>query len=146
MRTSPSAFKKGNNVNTIITSILKIMEPLTIHVEVNLGEKTLGILQNLLQPNTTRAAAPAAPAKPASAAPTQDPAPAKGTKPEDEGDMPGPISDEELRAAVKSAKDATSAADVKAIFAEFGIKTSSDCPEDRRYDLLKKLVNLSSRK
>lgn len=122
------------------------MNAITIQVEVNLGEKTIAMLQNLLQPNTTGAPAPAAAPKPEAPAAAQDPAPAKGTKPEDEGDMPGPISDEELRAAVKSAKDATSAADVKAIFAEFGIKASSDCPEDRRYDLLKKLVNLSSRK
>ena len=123
------------------------MEPLTIHVEVNLGEKTLGILQNLLQPNTIRAAAPAAPAKPAApTAPAQDPAPAAGNQPEDAGDMPGPISDEELRAAVKSAKDATSAADVKKIFGEFGIKTSSECPDDKRYDLLKKLVELTNAK
>lgn len=122
------------------------MNAITIQVEVNLGEKTIAMLQNLLQPNTTRAAAPAAAPKPEAPAAAQDPAPAKGTKPEDEGDMPGPITDEELRAAVKSAKAATSAADVKAIFAEFGIKTSSDCPEDRRYDLLKKLVNLSSGK
>lgn len=122
------------------------MNAITIQVEVNLGEKTIVMLQNLLQPNTTRAAAPAAAPKPEAPAAAQDPAPAKGTKPEDEGDMPGPISDEELRAAVKIAKDATSAADVKAIFAEFGIKTSSDCPEDHRYNLLKKLVELTNKK
>lgn len=121
------------------------MEPLTIHVEVNLGEKTLNILQNLLQPNTTRAAAPAAAPAPKPAAPAQDPAPADNQS-EDSGDMPGPISDEELRAAVKSAKDATSAADVKKIFGEFEIKTSSECPDDKRYDLLKKLVELTNAK
>lgn len=121
------------------------MEPLTIHVEVNLGERTLNLLQNFLQPNTTRAAAPAAQVqKPA--APAQDPAPAAGNQPEDSGDMPGPISDEELRVAVKNAKDATSAADVKKIFGEFGIKTSSECPDDKRYDLLKKLVELTNKK
>lgn len=121
------------------------MNVITIQVEINLGEKTIAMLQNLLQPNTTRAAAPAAP-KPEAPAAAQDPAPAKGTKPEDVGDLPGPISDEELRAAVKNAKDATSVADVKKIFGEFGIKTSSECPDDNRYDLLKKLVELTNTK
>lgn len=120
------------------------MEPLTIHVEVNLGEKTLNILQNLLQPNTASTAAPAAAKAQKPAAPAQDPAPVN--QPEDSGDMPGPISDEELRAAVKSAKDATSAADVKKIFGEFGIKTSSECPEENRYALMKKLLELTNKK
>lgn len=125
------------------------MEPLTIHVEVNLGEKTLNILQNLLQLNTTRAAAPAA--APAASAPAAPAATAKedpnNWPPKDfNDDLPGDITDEELRAAVKAAKDATSAADVKKIFGEFGIKTSSECPDDKRSDLLKKLVELTNAK
>lgn len=117
------------------------MEPITIHVEVNLGEKTIGILQNLLQSNTNSAAAPAAPSsQPADTA--QESAPA-GNQPEAKTNQPEPISDEELRAAVKSAKDATSAADVKAIFAEFGIKTSSECPDEHRHGLMEKLVELT---
>lgn len=120
------------------------MNAITIQVEVNLGEKTIAMLQNLLQPNTTRAAAPAAAPKPA--APAAAPESTSTTPSDEEGDLPGPVTDEALRAAVKTAKDATSAADVKAIFAEFGIKTSSDCPEDRRIDLLKQLDHLAIRK
>lgn len=127
------------------------MSTIAIQVEVNLGEATLNILQKFLQAapaatehpaknETTKSEAKPEPAKtePAPAAPADD-------FPFTE-DLPGPITDEELRAAVKSAKDATSAADVKAVFAKFGIKTSIECPDDRRYDLLKELINLKTAK
>lgn len=52
------------------------------------------------------------------------------------------ISDAELREAVKAAKNRTSAKAVKAVFAEFGIETSSACPAERRSGLKARLENL----
>lgn len=119
------------------------MQDFTIHVEVNLGEATLNVLQNLLQnrpsTDTVKTVTAARAQQLETKAETTGPAPA-----EPADDLPGPITDEELRMAVKNAKDATSAADVKTIFAEFGIKTSSECPDAKRRDLLSRLVKLAN--
>lgn len=122
------------------------MNPLTISIEVNFGKATLNLLQAFIQnaskpeqkPTTAPAPAPAAPKQPKT-----EPAPAPAQNLEPNEDLP--VSDEELRAAVKAAKDHTSAAEVKAIFAQFGIKTSIECPEAKRFDLLNRLNDLSKR-
>lgn len=128
------------------------MNTLNIAIEVNFGEATLSLLQAFAQnlgnttaesPKTKTAAKPEkpeeAPAAIAQPEPAPAPAPAKGMT----DDLP--VSDEELRAAVKAAKDNTSAADVKSVFAQFGIKTSIECPDAKRFELLDKLNELANR-
>lgn len=53
-----------------------------------------------------------------------------------------PVSDGDLRQAVKAAKDRTSAKAVREVFATFGIEASVECPQDRRPDLMAALANL----
>lgn len=52
------------------------------------------------------------------------------------------ITDSVLREAVKRAKDRTDVKTVRALFTEFGIGASSECPEAKRPELLGRLYNL----
>ena len=124
------------------------MNTVNIAIEVNFGEATLNLLQafvSSLGKNNAQMTSDAEPAKTSKPAPTKpEPAPAAAPAPKDLPDDL-PVSDEELRAAVKAAKDNTSAADVKALFAQFGVKTSSECPDAKRFELLNKLNELAKR-
>lgn len=124
------------------------MNTVNIAIEVNFGEATLNLLQafvSSLDKNNTQKTSDAEPAKTSKPAQTKpEPAPAAAPAPKDLPDDL-PVSDEELRAAVKAAKDNTSAADVKALFAQFGVKTSSECPDAKRFELLNKLNELAKR-
>lgn len=124
------------------------MNTVNIAIEVNFGEATLNLLQafvSSLDKNNTQKTSDAEPTKTSKPAPTKPkPAPAAAPAPKDLPDDL-PVSDEELRAAVKAAKDNTSAADVKALFAQFGVKTSSECPDAKRFELLNKLNELAKR-
>lgn len=124
------------------------MNTVNIAIEVNFGEATLNLLQAFvsnLDKNNTQKTSDAEPTKTSKPAPTKpEPAPAAAPAPKDLPDDL-PVSDEELRAAVKAAKDNTSAADVKALFAQFGVKTSSECPDAKRFELLNKLNELAKR-
>lgn len=124
------------------------MNTVNIAIEVNFGEATLNLLQafvSSLDKNNTQKTSDAEPTKTSKPAPTKpEPAPAAAPAPKDLPDDL-PVSDEELRAAVKAAKDNTSAADVKALFAQFGVKTSSECPDAKRFELLNKLNELAKR-
>lgn len=125
------------------------MNTVNIAIEVNFGEATLNLLQafvSSLDKNNTQKTSDAEPTKTSKPAPTKpEPAPAAAAPaPKDLSDDL-PVSDEELRAAVKAAKDNTSAADVKALFAQFGVKTSSECPDAKRFELLNKLNELAKR-
>ena len=124
------------------------MNTVNIAIEVNFGEATLNLLQafvSSLGKNNTQKTSDAEPTKTSKPAPTKpEPAPAAAPAPKDLPDDL-PVSDEELRAAVKAAKDNTSAADVKALFAHFGVKTSSECPDAKRFELLNKLNELAKR-
>ena len=124
------------------------MNTVNIAIEVNFGAATLTLLQALvssLDKNNTQKTSDAEPTKTSKPAPTKpEPAPAAAPAPKDLPDDL-PVSDEELRAAVKAAKDNTSAADVKALFAQFGVKTSSECPDAKRFELLNKLNELAKR-
>ena len=124
------------------------MNTVNIAIEVNFGEATLNLLQafvSSLDKNNAQTTSDAEPAKTSKPAPTKpEPAPAAAPAPKDLPDDL-PVSDEELRAAVKAAKDNTSAADVKALFAQFGVKTSSECPDAKRFELLNKLNELAKR-
>ena len=124
------------------------MNTVNIAIDVNVGEATLNLLQafvSSLGKNNAQTTSDAEPAKTSKPAPTKpEPAPAAAPAPKDLPDDL-PVSDEELRAAVKAAKDNTSAADVKALFAQFGVKTSSECPDAKRFELLNKLNELAKR-
>ena len=124
------------------------MNTVNIAIEVNFGEATLNLLQafvSSLGKNNAQTTSDAEPAKTSKPAPTKpEPAPAAAPAPKDLPDDL-PVSDEELRAAVKAAKDNTSAADVKALFVQFGVKTSSECPDAKRFELLNKLNELAKR-
>lgn len=125
------------------------MNTVNIAIEVNFGEATLNLLQafvSSLGKNNTQKTSDAEPTKTSKPAPTK-PEPAPAAAAPAPKDLPDdlPVSDEELRAAVKAAKDNTSAADVKALFAQFGVKTSSECPDAKRFELLNKLNELAKR-
>ena len=124
------------------------MNTVNIAIEVNFGEATLNLLQafvSSLGKNNAQTTSVAEPTKTSKPAPTKpEPAPAAAPAPKDLPDDL-PVSDGELRAAVKAAKDNTSAADVKALFAQFGVKTSSECPDAKRFELLNKLNELAKR-
>lgn len=76
--------------------------------------------------------APQAPVEPAPA-----PAPEKTSGTQE-------ITDDILRKAVKAAKDKSGVQSVKRLFGEFGIHSSSDCPQERRSELLDMLNNLAA--
>lgn len=125
------------------------MNTVNIAIEVNFGEATLNLLQafvSSLGKNNAQTTSDAEPAKTSKHAPIK-PEPAPAAAAPAPKDLPDdlPVSDEELRAAVKAAKDNTSAADVKALFAQFGVKTSSECPDAKRFELLNKLNELAKR-
>lgn len=125
------------------------MNTVNIAIEVNFGEATLNLLQafvSSLGKNNAQKTSDAEPAKTSKPAPAK-PEPAPAAAAPASKDLPDdlPVSDEELRAAVKAAKDNTSAADVKALFAQFGVKTSSECPDAKRFELLNKLNELAKR-
>lgn len=84
--------------------------------------------------------APQAPAEPAPQAPAEPapaPAPEKTSGSEE-------ITDAALRKAVKAAKDKVGGQSVKDLFGEFGIRNSSECPQERRSDLLARLDKLAA--
>lgn len=126
------------------------MEPIKININVTLdaSDKLLQAVQAL-----TGAKAPKAPEqKPGQPVETK-PAPKPETKeapaPEAPAESPAPeetteISDEELRAIIKETRTASSPAAVRALFNEFGIKTSIECPMERRAELVAKLKKLAA--
>lgn len=77
------------------------------------------------------------PATQAPAEPAPAPAPEKTSGSEE-------ITDAALRKAVKAAKDKVGGQSVKDLFGEFGIRNSSECPQERRSDLLARLDKLAA--
>lgn len=132
------------------------MEPIRININVTLdaSDNLLGALQAL---TGSRAQAPTAPeTKPAPAKPETKPEPRKPeTKeapaapevedmPEEIANPPKEITDEALRALIKEVRTATSPAAVRGLFNEFGIKTSIECPMERRPELVARLKKLAA--
>lgn len=132
------------------------MDPITINIKVTLdaSDNLLGALQAL---TGGRAQAPATPAtKPAPAKPETKPeprkpetkedapAPAPTPEPQPEPEKPAEITDEALRALIKEVRTATSPAAVRGLFNEFGIKTSIECPMERRAELVDRLKKLAA--
>lgn len=61
---------------------------------------------------------------------------------ENDAKEPEVITDAALREAVKLAKNRTDVKTVRALFNEFGIGASSECPNDKRPELLRRLTVL----
>lgn len=61
---------------------------------------------------------------------------------ENDAKEPETITDVALREAVKLAKNRTDVKTVRALFNEFGIGASSECPDDKRPELLRRLAVL----
>lgn len=61
---------------------------------------------------------------------------------ENDAKEPETITDAALREAVKLAKNRTDVKTVRALFNEFGIGASSECPNDKRPELLRRLAVL----
>ena len=109
----------GNDFEARVTDIvIGVIEQLSKHAH---PEKTSGPAE---EPK------PQAPAEPAPA-----PAPEKTSGAEE-------ITDAQLREVVKAAKGRTDAKAVKAVFAEMGIANSTECPQERRSELVSRLENL----
>lgn len=106
------------------------MEPIfTIGLKIELSQETLAAINGLA--DAIRGARPADAAPKAQAAPAPKPEPAPET--------PSIITDEDLRALIKETRTRTSPQAVRALFNEFGIKTSIECPDDRRSELVRRL-------
>ena len=132
------------------------MEPLKIHVEVSLSERSIAALTTLLD----RAGAVVPENKPAGAVipairpTTAPPRPEADQKPETAGNEPPvddlPIADEELlkatREAVARVKVAGGSPSLirEQIFSKYGISSSTQCPQESRAALLRDRQNLNS--
>ena len=134
------------------------MDPIQININVSLelGDKTVSVLQQLL------AAAPKPAQRKPAAKPETKPEPAPETKedpkPEEKPEEAAPaaveapeetkeISDEELRDivyTVRKAKPGNPQEIKNVIFPEFGIKTSIECPMERRAELVARLKQLAA--
>ena len=143
------------------------MDPVQININVSLDitDRTAAFIQDLLG---ARAKAPAPQRKPAPKPETkpeprvpetkEDPQPEAPQQPVEEAPVPAPqepaaapaeedlpISDEELRQVVFAARKAKpgNPQEIKnVIFPEFGIKTSMECPVERRAELVARLNKL----
>lgn len=107
-----------------------------INVKVSLEEATIQRIREILAPRPAGIEArpaqgprPAVPEKPQAAA---EPAPKSPAAEE----PVAPIDNMVLMNAVKDAKERGKADGIRALFAQYGIASSRDCPQDKRQDLL----------
>ena len=141
------------------------MDPIQVNINVtlDLSEKTTALLQALMgkaqapapapetKPNRRKVETKPAPAPETKEAPEQKPEP---EEPESAEAAPAPAQeekkvyeDEELREivhAVRSAKPGNPQIIRNEIFPEFGIKTSIECPMERRAELVARLKELAA--
>ena len=141
------------------------MDPIQVNINVtlDLSEKTTELLQALMgkaqapapapetKPNRRKVETKPAPAPETKEAPEQKPEP---EEPESAEAAPAPAQeekkvyeDEELREivhAVRSAKPSNPQIIRNEIFPEFGIKTSIECPMERRAELVARLKELAA--
>ena len=123
------------------------MDPIQINITVDLGARTLEVIKSFTK--TVKEAEPARP-KPAAMEVKEAPVPAAALKqsggtiedPKPVEDKPKEITDEALRALIKDIRTRKSPAEVRQVFADFGIKTSIECPQERRADLVARLNKL----
>lgn len=110
-----------------------------INVKVSLEEATIQRIREILVPRPAGIEArpaqgprPAVPEKPQAAA-----EPASKSAPAPAAEEPvAPIDNMVLMNAVKDAKERGKADGIRALFAQYGIASSRDCPQDKRQDLL----------
>lgn len=132
------------------------MEPLKIQIEVSLSEATIAALKDLMVSATLPALLRAVPPRAVhdmaeamrhavSAAQTEQ-SEQKPPEPEAEAPVPADIPDLTLFEAVKAAQKErkVTPATVRKVFAEFGIETSSQCPQERRAELLARINALNA--
>ena len=143
------------------------MDPIQVNINVtlDLSEKTAELLQALMgkaqapapapeiKPNRRKVETKPAPAPETKEEPEQKPEP-EPEKPESAEAAPAPAQeekkvyeDEELREivhAVRSAKPGNPQIIRNEIFPEFGIKTSIECPMERRAELVARLKELAA--
>lgn len=143
------------------------MDPIQVNINVtlDLSEKTAELLQALMgkaqapapapetKPNRRKVETKPAPAPETKEAPEQKPE-SEPEKPESAEAAPAPAQeekkvyeDEELREivhAVRSAKPGNPQIIRNEIFPEFGIKTSIECPMERRAELVARLKELAA--
>lgn len=110
-----------------------------VNVKVSLEEATIQRIREILVPRPVGIEArpaqsprPAVPEKPQAAA---EPAPKSAPAPAAEEPV-APIDNMVLMNAVKDAKERGKADGIRALFAQYGIASSRDCPQDKRKDLL----------
>ena len=110
-----------------------------VNVKVSLEEATIQRIREILAPRPAGIEArpaqgprPAVPEKPQAAA---EPAPKSAPAPAAEEPV-APIDNMVLMNAVKDAKERGKADGIRALFAQYGIASSRDCPQDKRKDLL----------
>jgi len=110
-----------------------------INVKVSLEEATIQRIREILVPRPAGIEArpaqgprPAVPEKPQAAA---EPAPKSAPAPAAEAPVAA-IDNMVLMNAVKDAKERGKADGIRALFAQYGIASSRDCPQDKRQDLL----------
>lgn len=110
-----------------------------INVKVSLEEATIQRIREFLVPRPAGIEArpaqgprPAVPEKPQAAA---EPAPKSAPAPAPEEPV-APIDNMVLMNAVKDAKERGKADGIRALFAQYGIASSRDCPQEKRKDLL----------
>lgn len=110
-----------------------------INVKVSLEEATIQRIREILVPRPAGIEArpaqgprPAVPEKPQAAA---EPAPKSAPAPAAEEPVAA-IDNMVLMNAVKDAKERGKADAIRALFAQYGIASSRDCPQDKRQDLL----------
>lgn len=110
-----------------------------VNVKVSLEEATIQRIREILAPRPAGIEArpaqgprPAVPGKPQAAA---EPAPKSAPAPAPEEPV-APIDNMVLMNAVKDAKERGKADGIRALFAQYGIASSRECPQDKRKDLL----------
>ena len=109
-----------------------------INVKVSLEEATIQRIREFLVPRPAGIEArpaqgprPTVPEKPQAAEPAPKSAPAPAAE-----EPVAPIDNMVLMNAVKDAKERGKADGIRALFAQYGIASSRDCPQDKRKDLL----------
>ena len=113
------------------------MEPIKINIEIGVTPELAALIGGLRATRQEAETTAQRPPKSAEKEPVHQPEP---PRPEQTAE----VTDEMLRAAVKAAKDRTSAQTVRGLFKEFGIQASSECPADKRAALLQGLENLKA--
>ena len=118
-----------------------------IKVTIDASENLLAAINALTGKRPAPRTVETKPAKPVETKPAiapQTKAPEEAPVVELAPDEPEQISDEQLRQVIKSVRDKSTPAAVREIFAEFGIKTSIECPMERRPELVERLNKLAS--